>query len=799
MRSPPPEIVNEGMQAMVRYMHARAHRVRMVLDKLDIFNFDFIQSHGRVGIGYVENHLTPTVENFLILDGEMTLLQPADVKKVEHAIDNFVNFTFYRNQETLGSMLKTLRKVLKERKAERRSQCLLSFVELLAYCDKHMVLEEHSFNSDIVLTWGADGLERKFYGLDISALYREHDQHIDNMLFIENDVPVFEFNYTYADVMDALKNFKGPFGHVGSAKWVVQFPKCCCHVDQQLQLAKHLKKERELRAAEAQLADATAAGAEDDVLENIKANLAHLRDDPADSVSAAIKSIKEQYDALVTEAKFEAEAEGTEFVGAEPGLLRDMVAELNDKLAENGHHWNRSILRVGHNDSTSDLTRASTETMQHGLRQAGLLGDDSDDEDGDKTHGGSDRESGEGSGGGDSSYDEDDDDNLYRFHGKSPDETTNSEADEDGSQSQVSSGGVNHDFPNGKGPTGGDKKTSEDETGPGRHSREQGHGAKSNSRRRRRGAGRRTNAENRRGSTPLTGISAQVTSKRELREMAIAAQEQEREDLIASLPLELQELPHADGKCRRLAAICPQIVYTREEALRKAREDDEIRLYCDIMVSKVKAWLASAQAKVRLNLSVKFNKRRARVRIKELRSTIASLKKTAKQIKKEKESILLRKKMLEMGEEQEVHKFESMDEAMMAIEVITDEEAKCAEQIKDAEADIRKNNEQKKKSNAQLEVQILTQVMDKYRSREEARLIEEFRWHAVENDLRRPWDGPDGQKFLEWRLLTVTKDPDEADEEKEAQLKAMRKGEFVLDSDNEDEDIGKQMVRAVGY
>ena len=119
---------------------------------------------------YVENHLTPTVENFLILDGEMTLLQPADVKKVEHAIDNFVNFTFYRNQETLGSMLKTLRKVLKERKAERRSQCLLSFVELLAYCDKHMVLEEHSFNSDIVLTWGADGLERKFYGLDISAL-----------------------------------------------------------------------------------------------------------------------------------------------------------------------------------------------------------------------------------------------------------------------------------------------------------------------------------------------------------------------------------------------------------------------------------------------------------------------------------------------------------------------------------------------------------------------------------------------------------------------------------------------------
>jgi len=71
--------------------------------------------------------------------------------------------------------------------------------------------------------------------------------------------------------------------------------------------------------------------------------------------------------------------------------------------------------------------------------------------------------------------------------------------------------------------------------------------------------------------------------------------------------------------------------------------------------------------------------------------------------------------------------------------------------------------------------------------------------HAIENDLRRPWDGADGQKFLEWRLETVTKDPDDVDEEKENQLKAMRKGEFVFDSDNEDEDIGKQMVKAVGY
>ena len=88
-------------------------------------------------------------------------------------------------------------------------------------------------------------------------------------------------------------------------------------------------------------------------------------------------------------------------------------------------------------------------------------------------------------------------------------------------------------------------------------------------------------------------------SKRELRELEILAQEQENDELILLLAPHLQEIPHEDGKCQRLAAICPQVLYSREEALRKAREDDEIRLYCEILVAKVKEWLATSQAKVR--------------------------------------------------------------------------------------------------------------------------------------------------------------------------------------------------------
>lgn len=70
---------------------------------------------------------------------------------------------------------------------------------------------------------------------------------------------------------------------------------------------------------------------------------------------------------------------------------------------------------------------------------------------------------------------------------------------------------------------------------------------------------------------------------------------------------------------------------------------------------------------------------------------------------------------------------------------------------------------------------------------------------AVEKDQRRPWDGPDGQDFLEWRLVTITQDPDAEDEDEARKLKQMQKGEFFYDSDNDDEDIGSQMVKAVGY
>lgn len=172
MRSPPPEIVNEGIDAMVRYMKARSQRVQILVDKLDIFTFDFIERYNWVGIRYIEDNLTPSVKDFLVIEKELCILTAEDIKFIELSIDNFVNSTFYRSKETIGSVCNKIRRKLRERISAHRSECLQALVKLLDYCAKNFVLEDHSFNSDLVLPWGEDGLLRKFYGFDINLLYR---------------------------------------------------------------------------------------------------------------------------------------------------------------------------------------------------------------------------------------------------------------------------------------------------------------------------------------------------------------------------------------------------------------------------------------------------------------------------------------------------------------------------------------------------------------------------------------------------------------------------------------------------
>ena len=52
----------------------------------------------------------------------------------------------------------------------------------------------------------------------------------------------------------------------------------------------------------------------------------------------------------------------------------------------------------------------------------------------------------------------------------------------------------------------------------------------------------------------------------------------------------------------------------------------------------------------------------------------------------------------------QLHRFESMEEAMMAIDVITEEEKRTAKEIRKAEEEVKSNQASKRKSDGALQV-----------------------------------------------------------------------------------------------
>jgi len=127
----------------------------------------------------------------------------------------------------------------------------------------------------------------------------------------------------------------------------------------QLELARHLKKLASIRSAESQLNEAIGAGAEDDVIDDLKNKIVDLKDEVATKVSEAIKNIKGDYEDYLSEMKSQAEADGVDPPAGDPSMLRQAVAELNKMLAEGGLS-KHSLLSKSNTQESSVLTRTST-------------------------------------------------------------------------------------------------------------------------------------------------------------------------------------------------------------------------------------------------------------------------------------------------------------------------------------------------------------------------------------------------------------------------------------------------------
>lgn len=82
MRSPPMELVQEGMQTVMQYCRIRASRINELAELLE-----------DVGFETNENNYKPEANN--VLTGETGFLTPDDLREFDDAVNSFLNGKYY--------------------------------------------------------------------------------------------------------------------------------------------------------------------------------------------------------------------------------------------------------------------------------------------------------------------------------------------------------------------------------------------------------------------------------------------------------------------------------------------------------------------------------------------------------------------------------------------------------------------------------------------------------------------------------------------------------------------------------
>jgi hypothetical protein len=88
LRSPPPEILLQGMTAIHAYLQKRIKRIEELKMLLTSASYRFHT-----------DHFTPTTQD-LFLSASTPFLTPADVRAFETQVDQYVNGAFYRWKDT---------------------------------------------------------------------------------------------------------------------------------------------------------------------------------------------------------------------------------------------------------------------------------------------------------------------------------------------------------------------------------------------------------------------------------------------------------------------------------------------------------------------------------------------------------------------------------------------------------------------------------------------------------------------------------------------------------------------------
>jgi hypothetical protein len=258
------------------------------------------------------------------------------------------------------------------------------------------------------------------------------------------------------------------------------------------------------------------------------------------------------------------------------------------------------------------------------------------------------------------------------------------------------------------------------------------------------------------------------------------------------------EVPHSP-ECIKNAAVVKKLIYSDEEAERRAKEEKEIDRRGEEYFQKSLEWLQTTkEGKKRWEKEMKRSLRDSKRGVKTTTDALKDANKALREAHEEVKSLHERQKAFENGKPKALHQFNTSEEAAEA--VLEGEEALEAskEEVKNMERKLEEAKKFKSFTIKQHEQRLRDIVKDKELIRAIAEITQEGRLYARRKKKRRPWDGKLGRDYKKWmkkmeeeELNPSKKEVEEKVEEEEIDDKkekpVIAKG-YVPPSSSEDEE-----------
>ncbi|RHY33803.1 hypothetical protein DYB32_001402 [Aphanomyces invadans] len=219
LRSPPPDILAQGVEAIHAYLQKRIDRVVELKRLLAAAQY-----------GFHDDHFTPQAKD--LLHSGILFLLPSDLADFEKKTDTYINGPFYEHPTVRGvDLVQALVELQFQRAQTARKAVLEDVLKLCQLIQAKRWLDKVEFRYDLTRPWGFEAEDSLVYMIDPCALYNDWDD-IPGILGVikkrvERGFKDEAFNHTREVVEDALNHYKGVYGPVGLATDKVPF-RCGC-------------------------------------------------------------------------------------------------------------------------------------------------------------------------------------------------------------------------------------------------------------------------------------------------------------------------------------------------------------------------------------------------------------------------------------------------------------------------------------------------------------------------------------------------------------------------------------------